>query len=150
MNYYQARQRQIDQRWDFTSMNDEVVHPVGYCHAYRKFVPERCLWIPEDFRVEYAEHENAKQAPFRNKYHDVGHTTKEEAERCWYEYGLDQLRSSTSLDAQHLCAICGAWTQRALSSRHGDAINLCAEHANRDGFAQVRPFVPGIAIMSSW
>lgn len=31
MNYYDARQRQDNKRWDYTRMNDGHISPVGYC-----------------------------------------------------------------------------------------------------------------------
>jgi hypothetical protein len=31
VNYYDARKRQSDGRWDFTCMNDGEIWPVGYC-----------------------------------------------------------------------------------------------------------------------
>lgn len=31
MNYYDARQRESDKKWDYTKMNDGKVWPVGYC-----------------------------------------------------------------------------------------------------------------------
>lgn len=31
MNYYDARQRKTDKKWDYTCMNDGRIWPVGYC-----------------------------------------------------------------------------------------------------------------------
>lgn len=150
MNYYQARQR-TDGRWDFTCMNDGQIHPVGYCHAYRPWTAEVVRWHadPEHAEEEAARLE-AEQAPFREKYHADGHATAEEADRCWYEYELDDLRPVTYDGAQYPCAVCGAWTQQGLRSRHETSRVLCADHANREGFAQAKPFHPGIRIASSW
>ena len=60
MNYYEAREREADGRWDFTRMNDGKVWAVGYCadvdHAshgsreeanecYRTFLLDKCLHL---------------------------------------------------------------------------------------------------------
>lgn len=35
MNYYDARQRKSDNRWDYTCMNGDRVWPVGYCGDHK-------------------------------------------------------------------------------------------------------------------
>jgi hypothetical protein len=146
VNYYEARQR-TDGRWDWTRMNDRQVWPDGYCHAYREWTPEKVqqLGLPAEVAAKY----EAEQAPFRAKYHADGHPTREEAERCHYEYELDHAREGQTSDQQFRCRICKAWTQSFLQIGDYNLIQLCDEHRNRAGLEQAWPFSPGMRVMSS-
>jgi hypothetical protein len=139
MNHYKARQREIDQRWDYTSGNPrEGIHPVGYCHRYRPFSVERCAWMT----AEMCEQENAKEAPFVAKYHTDGHATEEEACECYRTYLLDQrLRlwdPPPDPDTLNKCVVCGVYTagMAELQMQHWW---LCDEHRNR---VEIEKLVP--------
>lgn len=41
MNYYKARQRESDGRWDYTCQNDGRVWSVGYCRKYKEWTKEQ-------------------------------------------------------------------------------------------------------------
>lgn len=89
MNYAQARQRQTDGRWDWSVRNDDLTWPAGYCAGWKDWTPEGAHVI--GVRVEQLRaDQESKSGLFRAKYHTDGHTTKEEAERCWWEYEIDQ------------------------------------------------------------
>lgn len=79
-----------------------------------------------------------------------GHATREEAERHFYDGELDRLRESEHADQQFKCAVCGAWTTKALGTNYVGPVDLCDEHRNREGFEQAYPFVPGMSITASW
>lgn len=151
MNYYGARQREKDGRWDYTCKNDDRIWPVGYCHEYRPWTPDKVFWLPEDSRAEQAARYEAEQAPFQAKYHGDGHATREEAERCYWEYELDNAKATAVEGAQYPCAVCRAWTQRGYSTGQGHMTTtlLCDAHRNRAGLEQARPFRPGTTVMSS-
>jgi hypothetical protein len=137
MNYYGPRQRQSDGRWDYTCKNDNRIWPIGYCRAHR-------VWTVEDLVLsysspEYAQREadklNAKYGPLAGKFHTGGHTTADEACRCYREYLLDtDLEFSTrpDPDTQKPCAVCGQWTQHAGWLRGGLHVwHLCEKHQTR-------------------
>jgi hypothetical protein len=139
VNHYKARQREIDGRWDYTSGNSrEGTHPVGYCHAYRPFTPERCTWMT----AQQCDKENTEQAPFVAKYHADGHATELEACECYREYLLDRrLRlydPPSDPDTLHKCAVCGAMTA-GMAEVDMEHWFLCDAHRNR---AEVEKLVP--------
>jgi hypothetical protein len=129
MNYYAARQRQSNKRWDYTVRNDEYIAPVGYCSKYYEWTEElfKRLGIPEnDPNIERAR-------SFKHKHHDIGHSTEKEACECYREYLLDQklkLMLEKS-DVQHKCVVCGEWTTNyaEVDTKYFD---LCKDHNNRE------------------
>ena len=124
MNYLQARQRQTDTRWDFTSMNDNIVHPIGYCHAYHEL--DGTLYpITEEQQTEHRQHQT--------KYHTDGHATAAEAEQCYKQYLLDRhlKLAQTLIDEQRKCQICHTWTSQYATIDNSCLYVLCPEHNNR-------------------
>jgi hypothetical protein len=114
MNYYEARQRNTDGRWDYTRRSAGVVAPVGYCRGE-----------PEGADEEVAH---------RDRYHEDGHETKEEACECYKRYLLDNkvsLDFAVTEDVQHRCEApgCDAWTQRVAMVHHRTYL-LCDDHRN--------------------
>jgi len=97
MNYYQPRQRKADGRRDYTAMNDGMVRPVGYCHAYHPIPDEIPYMTPEMVRRE-----NDREAAFAHKYHDDGHATEAEARACYKEYLLDHKLELNIENAKHV------------------------------------------------
>jgi hypothetical protein len=83
MNYYQARQRKISKRWDYTVMNDGHIRPLGYCIPWDRL--ERAF---KDAPFD-ADADLRHLAEFKDEYHDDGHETEEEAEECYKNYLLD-------------------------------------------------------------
>jgi len=83
--------------------------------------------------------------------HPEGHTTKEEAERCFYEYVLKNLKEFEVKFAQFKCEICDNWTSKgletAISSR---SAYFCDEHRNKESWIKSHPFTPDIKIISSY
>jgi hypothetical protein len=131
MNYYQPRQRKTDMRWDFTSMNDGHVWPVGYCDGDFDKVKKRildCDILPN------REAEVVKLEKFASKFHSNGHATCDEAVECYRQYQLDQhLRLNKHENPAELrrCAVCGTWT-----GHHADigmtTFDLCDQHLGRN------------------
>jgi hypothetical protein len=144
MNYYGARQRQKDKRWDFTIMNNGHVSPTGYCHAWSEW--------PDDLK-SMASLEYRQYVTDKDKYHGEGHENKEDAERCYYRYVLDtKLRPAKCPDdEQHKCEIpdCGKWTQAGLQADSAPTW-LCEAHGSRADYERLHPFEPGHTIISSW
>jgi hypothetical protein len=128
MNYYKARERKSDGRFNFTCMNDDRVWAVGYCHAFRDFTDEeREQWHISDSKVE-------THRSFASKYHTDGHATPEEAVECFKQYTLDhELQLGLRSETQMLkCAVCGSWTQLGAMVGHSRFWPLCASHNFRE------------------
>lgn len=138
MNYYAARQRESDQRWDFTCRNDNRIWPVGNC-AER--VACSCALDP---RRAYTPDPDCERCGGRgrvdNPEHCGGHDTPGEAERCYAEYLLAEI---TEVSWAHWagCVICDTPTKHGLQTRqpNGDQWALCDAHRTHD---QVRELAP--------
>jgi hypothetical protein len=136
MNYYDAKQRKEDGRWDYTC-ND---HPTGYCRAYKEPNLEK--------EPYWSEHEIAKYKDNKEKYHSNGHATEEEARECYRQWILDnELRFWEANDTQRKCKVCGAWTSN-VAEVDCKIFTLCDEHNNRKTVEQLLE-TPG-QIWSSW
>ena len=138
MNYYRARQRADGSGWAWTTMND------GHVRA-----SDSCVTWPEGPPADVAE----ALAGIKPIGPDHVHATREEAERCYFEWEATNLRELTWKDAQHPCQYpgCDIWTQKAVEAPHSTKIaDLCDDHRNADGWKAVHPFVPGLEIASSY
>jgi hypothetical protein len=129
MNYYAARQRQKDMRWDYTVRNDDRTSPVGYCAPYMEWTEEffKKIGIGEDHpQVVLGKN-------FKHKHHTGGHATREEAQSCYREYLLDQrLRLKRErTDTQKKCAVCGSWTT-LYAEIDMETWDLCEAHNSRE------------------
>lgn len=80
------------------------------------------------------------------------HATREEAERCFYDYEAGQLVEREYADTQHRCQFpdCTNWTSKFLEAGLLGAKELCDEHRNADGWRAANPFAPGLSITASW
>lgn len=131
MNYYEPRQRQSDQRWDFTCQNDDHVWSVGYCRAYRS-----------DYDRE----------SFADKYHADGHETAEAAAECYRQFVLDQhlrLMGEGRPGEHRQCEVCGEMTSLFAEIRNGSIWPLCKAHNNRETVAGLYSEAP-MRIVSSY
>lgn len=129
MNYYAARQRQSDMKWDYTCRNGDFTQPVGYCGGYIEWTEEmlKRLGLPEDHPSIL------REMQFKNKYHTCGHDDQVEARCCYRVYLLDhrlKLKCEHP-DAQIKCAVCGKWTTfyAEIDTQMWD---LCEEHNTRE------------------
>lgn len=125
MNYLSARQRQSDEKWDYTYNGA----PYGYCREY--FDPDNYkTWIREHMTPAEVE----KIRSFEDKYHTHGHDTKEEACQCYKEYMLDHRLRLDGKDnsCQRKCEKCGEWTQGFAEVGCYQLWFLCDEHRNRE------------------
>lgn len=127
MNYYAARQRQSDSRWDFTCRNDDRIWPVGYCGGWAEWTDA------DEARIPGLQRAQEKLLPFKPHFHEDGHETAEQACGCYRRYLLD---TRTRYDLSHpeyqrKCAKCGAWTEAAAEVDH-TIFDLCDEHRTRE------------------
>jgi hypothetical protein len=119
MNYYKARQRESDQRWDYTCSNKRTgCYPVGYCHEWRDW--------SENLKNSK---EYEKYLQFKHKHHSDGHATAEESEGCYKEYLIDH-RLNLDMkfnNMQRKCEVCQSYTE-SFAEIDGISIVLCNEH----------------------
>lgn len=124
MNYDQARQRDKDKLWDYTSMNDGVIRPLGYCAGWRPLDPTDWLYVlhkPYWDRLEQ----------FKDKFHDDGHATDVEACDCYRGYLLDHRLDFISMKPHEKCQVCGVYTGGWAQIDGWSKFCLCAEHQTR-------------------
>jgi hypothetical protein len=130
MNHFKARQRDTDMRWDYTCMNDGVVWPMGYCCEFRE---------PNDDLFEWPEWEKRLMRANKDKFHNNGHATAEEASKCYKSHQLDfRLRlDGVTHKTQHPCEICQEWTQKTASVGAWHQWHLCDKHLNRESVEEL-------------
>lgn len=137
MNYYKARQRLGDKKFEFTCRNGEQTWPVGYCRKFRSYTPsEISEWhVPVE--------ELARHQANESKYHDCGHDTEKEAEDCYRKYILDNRVRYTDDVADPptmtKCKVCGKFTSGYAEIDHGEIYSLCKEHRNRETLDKILP-----------
>lgn len=141
MNYEQARERKADGRWDWTNMRDGLIWATDYCAGFKPYA-EICAALGMPNSPKAAERHDR----YKDKYHTDGHATREEAERCHYDYQIDHAREfKIGPDTQRKCAYpdCEAWTQNGLQIGNYELYLLCDGHRDRDGLERVAAFKPG-------
>lgn len=146
MNYYQPLKRESDGRWDFTVTNDGKTRAVGYCHAWKDwhdldvFSPEQNAYHKKAF--------DEQCGPFRDKYHNDGHVSAEEASACYRAYLLDQRLQLRIVEegVQRECLKCGTWTTLRAQVECLSMLVLCEEHQNKDTAGE---FVAGVSVAAS-
>lgn len=133
MNYYKARQRESDQRWDYTCQNDNRVWPVGYCGRPMQEEDFAKLGIP------MSEREKAHLATNGHKYHTDGHATEAEACECYRQYLLDTQLTLDHEDPhqQRKCQVCEQWTTKFAIFGSTQLFFLCDEHRTREHVEQL-------------
>ena len=127
MNYLKPRQRQSDQRWDYTQMNDGRIHPIGYCAGFREYTHEQrnAFLMSDKWYEEYVSR--------KAEYHEDGHATPEEAAACYKRYELDtSLRFGESSSTKHKCEVCEEWTTKHAMVGGYTHITLCDAHATSE------------------
>lgn len=127
MNYYDARQRESDGRWDYTSANRRTgTHPVGYCAE--RTACECVLRSPA-----YGADPNCSvcggDGRVLNPAYCGSHDTPDEARECFTRYLLDGSREEDYGDWTG-CEVCDKPTKKGLTTRPplGDGHPLCDEH----------------------
>lgn len=169
MNYYQARQREVDGRFDYTCRNNSDTWPLGYCRPYRPFkVADFFQSGPhgEAGRLEI-ERLNARYARFQHKYHTDGHATAEEAELCFRGFELDnhlsfgRMTVAEAKDRRLQLYYCQAPYANAAKTKDCNELtassawisgggtrhwNLCEEHLNRETVEKL--FQVGVTVSS--
>mgnify|MGYP001608649807 FL=1 len=139
MNYAEARQLEGG-GWHWTTMNDGIV---------RTSAP--CLQIDEHFDPA-----NTYNPPKSENLHRCQpHQTREEAERHFYDYCLEQARVHVHADEMRKCIICQAWTDAGMGNNQMwlgiRPVDLCEKHLTKEFLALAVPFPPegGISIIHS-
>lgn len=133
MNHLCARQRQSDNRWDYTYNGVAW----GYCREYEP--------LAEDGRVisaEMAEQHNAQMEPLIGNFHADGHATEKEACDCYKRYMLDtalrlQTEEPANASQQNKCRICQKWTACHAGVGPYFLVTLCPEHQTRESVESV-------------
>lgn len=130
MNYYQPRQRESDQRWDYTCKRDKQIWPIGYCSG------------------------RSAEGPHADKYHSDGHASAEEATNCYMLYLLDnELRFDDGEGSRvlHVCQYpgCEEFTGGHATVGTGPCAiySLCEAHRTREA-VEVLFKAPGLVISS--
>ena len=100
-------------------MNDGHIWRVGYCQPYKEWGDDP--WIRESDRADHV--------ATKDKHHDDGHATAEEACGCYRQYLLDHhLRLKGAWEnVQHKCEVCGEWTALYAAVDY-QTWNLCEQH----------------------
>ena len=171
MNYYDARQRQDDKRWDYTRMNDGVIWPVGYCDSRS---PCQC-WLDacNQGRILRAGDPGCEKCGGTGRVDNPdycgSHDTAEEARKCFARYLLDGWREESyghwmGCEAIIVTALtddvgggagekrepCDTPTKRGLTTRpplgHGHA--LCDEHRTLEHLKALVPAEAGQIVAS--
>ena len=155
MNHDCARQRQ-DGRWDWTTKNDreQGAYPLGYCRGWHDWTQEQAnrIGMPLAYLQQKQKQEDG---PFRSKFHTDGHATKEEAERCFYEFCLDHALEFSYDQAMYPCDVPGCETYSSKGLRYSpmgsviSQVTLCDKHCDREGLVLARPFRDGQEIWHS-
>lgn len=128
MQYLRVMQR-LDGKWDWTVEWQDHIAPTGYCRPWRDWNETLQQLSPAAYAQYVAE---------REKYHDHGHDTPEEAAACYRSYLLDHnlTLGEVSLNTQHRCSVCGEWTN--LAARVDMQVwSLCPEHNTREQVEQL-------------
>lgn len=139
MNWYCARQRESDGRWDYTNRNSTGTYALGYCAGWRELDHEHLGKIFGVDRLPWFEQDLEKRRAHQGKYHADGHATAGEADACYRQYQLDnELRlhdPPADPDALHKCAVCGTFTAGMAEIGEHWHRHLCDAHRTREAVA---------------
>ena len=80
--------------------------------------------------------------------HPEGHSTKEEAEKCFYDYEISKLYE-IRFSLYDKCVICKAITDKALTPDGYQIAHLCKKHRTKEYYIKAFPFQAGRQIISS-
>lgn len=148
MNYDQARQKQSDGKWHYTSRNGNHVHAIGYCSP-RKLCPDCPAALP---RADCKTCGGRGLIDCENPC--PGHDTAEEAEEHYRQYLLDNATyrgGGDDPDTLHRCEAEGCTAHTAGSAQVGWGVpryyHLCDAHRNRETLDKLVER-PGVCIHS--
>ncbi len=135
--YYEARQRDSDKRWDFTSSTGSGgTCPIGYCAGWREMTAHDVARFGEGFAQSLHNEIEAKRV-HQAKYHKDGHATAEEACACYREWELDNdlkffTKPIEEAKELHRCAECQEFTAGLACLGQHRNWYLCDAHRNRE------------------
>lgn len=145
MNHYNASQRKVDGRYDYTIRNDGLVSPIGYCAGKPSLTKEDYIRsfgeaggrMFDSLMMEYENH--------KTQYHSDGHSTDIEACNCYRRYELDHVKYRIDLSEWHGCDYpgCSSSTKLAVSMGPGHMVmyTLCEAHHKRECLEEL--YLPG-------
>ena len=124
MQHKCARQRDNEERrWFYTTKAGGHTWAIGYCAGPPD--PDGGQLIGLAFWEQWL-----KQCePFKDKFHDDGHATAEEAAECYRQHLLDlRSRYDVTLGDYNPCLECGELTNKAAQVEGWHTFRLCALH----------------------
>ena len=142
MTYDAPRQKQ-DGTWGYTSMNDGSIWAIGYCKPFDEWCENSINAVFNGDKEEYEQY----ITPYRlakDKFHDGGHLTAEEACECYKNYVLDfNLRyydDEENARQPYKCEYpkCKSYTSggiRIIESIQN--FDLCQEHRNKNCISEL-------------
>lgn len=148
MNYYDARKRHDDGKYDYTRMNDGRIWPVGYC-AQRTACS--CVGPQNGFTGAEGCEKCGGSGRVDNADYCGSHDTPEEARECFARYLLDGSREITYGNWMG-CEFegCDTPTKKGMETRPplGQAFALCDEHRDLEHLKQLAPSDAGLITAS--
>lgn len=145
MTRYITARKALDGRWFSTCKMGKNIFLVGYCILYIQRSPEMC----KSMNLEYDKQLEKKLEVYQDKYHLNGHDTKEEANKCYYNYMLDNELKHVHIDdwQASACHICGKLSVNGIEPDIGNFIWLCSQHYNRKEIEIIVPFNPDLLVI---
>jgi hypothetical protein len=142
VNYYDARRREDDKRWDYTVLNDGRCHPVGYCasstacECWRRAMDAGVILTRGEANCQRC----GGSGWVDNPEYCGSHDTEAEARACFARYLLAGWREE-SYGNWIGCHVCDAPTKKGLATRPplGNSYALCDEHRT---FEQLQTLAP--------
>lgn len=142
MNYYEARRRESDGKWDWTRMNDGRVWPVGFCAPK---ISCECVLRPPHVPADPCEHGCEGDGWVPSPDYCGSHDTAAEARTCFRRYLLAEI-SEVDFGDWTGCVVCDAPTKKGLTTRPplGESHALCDEHRTHEQVEKLTPVVSQI------
>ena len=138
----------LDKRWYSTAKVGEYIYLMGYCVPYLPLNKDICAAL----KMQYDKQREIKLEQNKDKYHYTGHDTREEANRCYYEYILDiELKHIQTPDWQGStkCYICKSHTNTGIEPQPGVFYWLCEKHNTNETIEKIIPFIPDMIILKN-
>jgi hypothetical protein len=149
LNYEGARQRK-NGYWDWAVTNSRMgTYPTAYCAGWTVWSEETARLL--NTTISALERDQVRRhGHVRGKFHVNGHPTKQDAERCYYEFCLDHLQEFERPDIQRCCQVCTAWTSKGLHEIEiggwfMSPVWLCDDHRTVDHVRHLIPFSEGMS-----
>ena len=142
MRHYRARERRLDDRWEYTVEVNGLSYPVGYCIKLPDLKSEYLIAALGSVRSPAYLYYAKSVADHSGSFHSDGHASKEEACICYRKYILDnRLRISVAFArAPAKCQICREQTY-LMATVDATRFILCDQHRNRKQIEVIMPVI---------